>query len=84
MRVREALTGKDPSLFREFLYILNEFTENQTSTPLELYGQLCEVMSADFCSIFNRWYIDRYYKCYSSIISVLKILNSVVVYDCLK
>ncbi|XP_063614376.1 GON-4-like protein [Penaeus indicus] len=44
MRVREALTGKDPSLFREFLYILNEFTENQTSTPLELYGQLCELL----------------------------------------
>lgn len=53
MRVREALTGKDPSLFREFLYILNEFTENQTSTPLELYGQLCEVMRTDFCGFLK-------------------------------
>ncbi|XP_066943848.1 GON-4-like protein [Macrobrachium rosenbergii] len=44
MRVREALTGRDPALYKKFLCILNEFTENASDSPVELYGHLCEVL----------------------------------------
>ncbi|XP_042218233.1 uncharacterized protein LOC121863582 [Homarus americanus] len=44
MRVREALVVKDPSAFKEFLCILNEFIETPSRSPLQLYYQLSEVL----------------------------------------
>ncbi|XP_045593427.2 GON-4-like protein isoform X1 [Procambarus clarkii] len=44
MRVREALMGKDPVAFKEFLCMLNEFTETPGKSPIQLYTQLCEVL----------------------------------------
>ncbi|XP_068205672.1 GON-4-like protein isoform X2 [Palaemon carinicauda] len=44
MRVREALTGRDPTLYKKFLCILNEFTENTNESPVQLYGHLCDLL----------------------------------------
>ncbi|KAK7081696.1 hypothetical protein SK128_025085, partial [Halocaridina rubra] len=43
-RVREALTKKEPTMYRKFLSILNDFTENSGNSPIELYAQLRELL----------------------------------------
>ena len=52
VRVREALTGRDPSLYKNFLILLSKFTEDDNNSPVELYENICEVRFHYKYSIF--------------------------------
>ncbi|XP_053639464.1 GON-4-like protein isoform X2 [Cherax quadricarinatus] len=54
MRVREALVAKDPAAFKEFLCILNKFTETPGQSPLQLHNQLSEVLK-DFPQLMEEF-----------------------------